>query len=94
MIVRTQTSAGLGALDAIDAVGWGWSSPVKPAPSRYSLLRTGLLVGIGLAGLAAAALLAGFLVFIYSLERSERPPAARTDGIVALTGAGMDPVFD
>ena len=89
MIVRTQTSAGLGALDAIDAVGWGWSSAVKPAPARHSWLRAGLLAALGCVALVGLALLAGFLIFIYSLERSERPPAARTDGIVALTGGSQ-----
>jgi len=38
---------------------------------------------VGLAGFL------GFLLFVNSLERAERPPASRTDGIVALTGGSQ-----
>ncbi|HEX2553200.1 MAG TPA: YdcF family protein [Microvirga sp.] len=34
----------------------------------------------------AVAVLVGFLVFVYSLDRTEIRPEARTEGIVALTG--------
>jgi uncharacterized SAM-binding protein YcdF (DUF218 family) len=89
MIVRTRNWAGLGTLDAVGAVGWVWSQPVKPSRSRPSWLKVGLSVGLGLAALVAIAFGVGFLLFIYSLERVERPPAARADGIVALTGGSQ-----
>lgn len=45
--------------------------------------------GIALLGLGLVAFLAGFLVFVAGIERTERRPAARADGIVALTGGAQ-----
>ena len=56
---------------------------------RRSWIGAGLLAGLGLTALIGAALFVGFLIFIYSLERAERPPASRTDGIVVLTGGSQ-----
>src|SRR5829696_4457423 len=91
MIVRTRNSAGLGALDTVGTVGWGWSEAVTPSPSRAgrSWIRVSLRVGFGLAAVVASAFFAGFLAFIYALDRVERPPAAHADGIVALTGGSQ-----
>jgi uncharacterized SAM-binding protein YcdF (DUF218 family) len=91
MIVRTRNSAGLGALDTVGTVGWGWSEAVTPSPSRagQSWIRVSLRVGFGLAAVVASAFFAGFLAFIYALDRVERPPAAHADGIVALTGGSQ-----
>ena len=89
MAVGTQNLAGFSAFEPVDAVGWGWSQAVKPARARRSWLRTTILAGLALAAFAGLAAILGFLVFIYSLERSERPPAARADGIVALTGGSQ-----
>jgi len=58
-------------------------------PVRRSWLRAGLAVVAGAAVLAGAAAFAGFLVFVYSLDRVERRPETRTDGIVALTGGAQ-----
>ena len=89
MIVRTRNSAGLGTLDAVGAVGWVWSQPVTPSRVRPSWIQVALRAALVLAALVALAFLVGFVLFIYSLERVERPPAARADGIVALTGGSQ-----
>jgi uncharacterized SAM-binding protein YcdF (DUF218 family) len=90
MISQTRNMAGLGALDAADAVGWGWAGPVISAdPSRRIWLMRGLLACFGLLMLGALAGFVGFLSFVYSLDRVERRPEARTDGIVAMTGGAQ-----
>jgi len=77
-----------------DALGWAWNerpfprgASARPPRShpRHRLLWT---CGFG-AGLAAAALFAGFLIFVGALARHERSPADRADGIVALTGGAQ-----
>jgi uncharacterized SAM-binding protein YcdF (DUF218 family) len=88
MIVRTQHPPGIG-VEAADAVAWGWGQPVRAAPSPRRWLRISLAAAAACGLLAAIALFAGFIVFVTSLERSERPPEARTDGIVALTGGSQ-----
>jgi uncharacterized SAM-binding protein YcdF (DUF218 family) len=78
--------AGPGAIDAV-AMGWGWNTTMTEAPSAPRRLARPLLkLTLFLGALVAFAGLAGFIVFIYSLDRAERIPAARTDAIVALTG--------
>jgi uncharacterized SAM-binding protein YcdF (DUF218 family) len=89
MNVRSQVLMGLGAVEARDALGWGWAHPMRSAPARRGVLRILLATAFGIAFLAGFALFVGFVVFVYSLERTERPPAARTDGIVALTGGSQ-----
>jgi len=58
----------------------------QPEPARHAgpfrLARVLLALVLGGVGLV----LAGFLVFVASIERLEREPASRTDAIVALTG--------
>jgi uncharacterized SAM-binding protein YcdF (DUF218 family) len=44
---------------------------------------------LGLAALGAAALFCGFLAFVARLDRDERVPVGRADGIVALTGGAQ-----
>ncbi|HEV2559543.1 MAG TPA: YdcF family protein [Microvirga sp.] len=86
MMVAVRGWAACGALEAMDAVGWGWTHPVKAPPRRRSWLRSALASLVTLGALAGFVLFAGFIAFVYSLDRSENRPVARTDGIVALTG--------
>lgn len=76
-------------MEATEALGWGWTMPGSSLPMRRSWSRRAL--AFGFYGLAAAAILGflGFLVFVYSLERSEQKPETRADGIVALTGGAQ-----
>jgi uncharacterized SAM-binding protein YcdF (DUF218 family) len=61
------------------------SQPEACAPHRTSRRSDQRpLLALGLGGIALA--LAGFIVFVASIERLEREPASRTDAIVALTG--------
>ncbi|WP_375464702.1 YdcF family protein [uncultured Methylobacterium sp.] len=76
------------------AFGWVWqdepaSCPrAEPKPEARPLgPATRAVLGAG--GLAALALAAGFLAFVAGLERSERVPQGRADGIVALTGGAQ-----
>jgi uncharacterized SAM-binding protein YcdF (DUF218 family) len=90
MISRTHDMAPVNAFDAAEAVGWGWAQSVTPIhPVRLSWLRRGFLACAGLMTAAALAGFVGFLVFIYSIERVERRPETRADGIVALTGGAQ-----
>ena len=72
---------------ATDIIGWQWRGPAEPPPA-LSRERAGSLLAA--AGWVAAALaltaLAGFFVFVRSIDRDEREPATRSDGIVVLTG--------
>lgn len=71
-----------------EVLGWGWM--VQPEPARRpprpgwwgGLAKAAVVLSVAGASLA----LAGFLVFVASIERLEREPASRTDAIVALTG--------
>ncbi|HEY8382154.1 MAG TPA: YdcF family protein [Microvirga sp.] len=58
-------------------------------PARQSWLRIALAALVSLTVMSGIAAFAGFLLFVYSLDRVERRPAARTDGIVALTGGSQ-----
>jgi uncharacterized SAM-binding protein YcdF (DUF218 family) len=71
-------------------MSWGWEISRPPAPSaRLTFVREALsIVGYATVALGAAALV-GFFVFVYSIDRIERNPAARTDAIVALTGGAQ-----
>ena len=44
---------------------------------------------VAAAGLAVVLFLGGFLAFVSTIERTERRPSARADGIVALTGGAQ-----
>lgn len=83
-----------------DAFGWRWSEtgadkPVAPISRRASVRGSGAGLGragkilAGLACLGCLGLGGGFLGFVASLERSERVPVGRSDGIVALTGGAQ-----
>jgi uncharacterized SAM-binding protein YcdF (DUF218 family) len=89
MLVPVRKWAICGALDTMDAVGWGWSHLVKAPLARRSWLRTVVATLATLSGLAGLVAFGGFLVFVYSLDRTERRPDTRTDGIVALTGGSQ-----
>jgi uncharacterized SAM-binding protein YcdF (DUF218 family) len=73
----------------MDTVGWGWSHPVKAPPARRAWLRTALATLVTFFTLAGLVAFGGFVAFVYSLDRTERRPEARTDGIVALTGGSQ-----
>jgi uncharacterized SAM-binding protein YcdF (DUF218 family) len=86
---RTRDMARRGAIGAV-AMGWGWETDTDrgSAPPRASLpvwLRIVAFLGVG----AMAAVLVGFVAFVYSLDRVERRPTTRTDAIVALTGGAQ-----
>ncbi len=89
MFVAAQP-AGLGALDATEAVGWGWAHPMTAAPARRSCL-----AGAPLAARPARSFLPGSRCSSGSSSSSirlsvpERPPETRADGIVALTGGSQ-----
>jgi uncharacterized SAM-binding protein YcdF (DUF218 family) len=90
MISPLRNMAGSDTLEAADALGWGWTDPMKrTAPVRRRWLKRALLACLGLAGLGALAGFVGFLTFVYSLDRVERRPEVRTEGIVALTGGAQ-----
>jgi uncharacterized SAM-binding protein YcdF (DUF218 family) len=86
---RTRDKARRGAIDAV-AMGWGWETPSDrplPPPRASAPLWLRILAFVGI--LATAAVLAGFVLFVYSLDRVERRPSTRTDAIVALTGGAQ-----
>ncbi len=87
MTSRVQT---LTTTDATEALGWGWTQSASPSPAaRRSWVWR--LFRLGVWCCAAGALLGflGFLAFVYSLDRFERKPETRADGIVALTGGAQ-----
>jgi uncharacterized SAM-binding protein YcdF (DUF218 family) len=53
------------------------------------LLKRGLTAGLFVGFVVALVGFIGFLNFVYAIERSERRPQTRTDGIVALTGGAQ-----
>ncbi|WP_238232370.1 YdcF family protein [Methylobacterium thuringiense] len=59
---------------------------VRQRPSRLRFAVRGL---VGAAALGALVLLGGFLAFVSTIERMERRPSGRADGIVALTGGAQ-----
>jgi uncharacterized SAM-binding protein YcdF (DUF218 family) len=81
--------AGPGATEAV-ATGWNWQSGMTADPIQHRPLSRGL-VAVALTALLFVAVVAlgGFLFFVNSIDRYERAPAARTDGIVALTGGAQ-----
>jgi uncharacterized SAM-binding protein YcdF (DUF218 family) len=94
MISQMQNMAGPGTLQAAEALGWGWSAAeTSQRDGRHSLFWLGVSVLGWIACAGAVAGILGFLVFVYSLDRVERWPETRTDGIVALTG-GAERVGD
>jgi uncharacterized SAM-binding protein YcdF (DUF218 family) len=90
MTSRTQSWAAPSAMEATDALGWGWTmSGQSDLPARRSWARR--ILAIGFWSCAAALILGffGFLGFVYSLDRFEQRPETRADGIVALTGGAQ-----
>ncbi|HYF57042.1 MAG TPA: YdcF family protein [Salinarimonas sp.] len=87
MASRRSRSAVSQAIEAAP-VGWSWAD----APRAEPVFRSGgsIRLAAKLAALVIVAVLAflgaGFLGFVASIARVEAPPAARADGIVALTG--------
>jgi uncharacterized SAM-binding protein YcdF (DUF218 family) len=82
--------SGPGAINPPEVVGWGWRGrPERPSPGPGArpriVLKAVLIPGVLLAFAGAA----GFFAFIGSLDRFERSPASRADGIVALTGGSQ-----
>jgi uncharacterized SAM-binding protein YcdF (DUF218 family) len=91
MTSRVQSMSGSSALQAPEALGWGWmteaQSVARPVPPEWG---KGLIRAlVATAGAVLIAALAGFIAFVASLDRSERDPASRTDAIVALTGGAQ-----
>ena len=80
-----------GGIGVTEIVGWEWQRSDAPSPPRkhYHPIRAALaalLVGVVAVSVAAGI---GFFAFLQVLERDEREPASRTDGIVALTGGAQ-----
>lgn len=73
-----------------ETLGWAWHDRA-PAAGAIAVRSLGpaAKVGLGLGACCAVALLSGFLAFVAALERSERVPEGRADGIVALTGGAQ-----
>jgi uncharacterized SAM-binding protein YcdF (DUF218 family) len=86
MVSQVRNMAGAGTLEAVEALGWGWSQAEAPRITRRTWLWRGVSALGWLAFAMAVMAVIGFFVFVYSLERVESRPEARTDGIVALTG--------
>ncbi|WP_244472687.1 MULTISPECIES: YdcF family protein [unclassified Methylobacterium] len=92
-----------GTMRPSEAFGWAWTDAASraPAPARRqpdsaapgTRARSGLgptaKATIGLAATGTVALFCGFLTFVACLERDERVPQGRADGIVALTGGAQ-----
>ncbi|GEP09572.1 YdcF family protein [Methylobacterium gnaphalii] len=101
-LTRTR-DLGIGTpLAALEALGWAWQSAgVQDCQFRAGdgrraassaprpLLRLVRLALAGTVALGALALFAGFLLFVSTIERMERRPSGRADGIVALTGGAQ-----
>lgn len=89
MMAQAGEWAGSGSTES-EAVGWGWAAPVKgPESSRRNWIGRAVLAVIGLGLLAGFVGFVGFLSFVYTIERYERRPETRADGIVALTGGAQ-----
>ncbi len=73
----------------------GWDKQGSGAPGRAGkpLLLKALLALFGLCAVGGAAVVAGFVVFLWSLERREPVDIRKADGVVALTG-GVDRISD
>ena len=84
------TSTAANTRNGFEALGWGFAAQVAPfMHSRRSwLFRVGLIV-FGLGTTMAMLAMAGFLGFVYSLDRFERKPETGADGIVVLTGGAQ-----
>jgi uncharacterized SAM-binding protein YcdF (DUF218 family) len=94
MISQTRCLSESAPADEAEAIGWRWRIDAAPAssagrPWTRTLPKTVSRTMI-VACLAAVFVTAtGFLGFVGSLDRFERYPASRADGIVALTGGAQ-----
>jgi uncharacterized SAM-binding protein YcdF (DUF218 family) len=86
----TRSAASAGPNDRSDALCWRWrisaelERPARRAGSALAL-RSVLLGG----GVFVFLFGAGFITFVATLDRYERDPGGRADGIVALTGGAQ-----
>ncbi len=86
MVWRLEDRAGPGAV----TMGWGWETSTTPAPSQrppilWQVLKVAAFAALALAFVAVA----GFFLFVQTIERYEHNPSTRTDAIVALTGGAQ-----
>ena len=73
-----------------DALGWIWHDrAVRTDTPTGPRAHAGIAACTAVAGSGLIALFAGFLIFVGALEREERVPGDRADGIVALTGGAQ-----
>jgi uncharacterized SAM-binding protein YcdF (DUF218 family) len=95
MMSQAQHVAASGALGAAEPVGWSWPTPPLPAappdpvPLSHQLRGAAVKSAGWLAGSGAVVAVLGFLCFVSSIDRFERQPDVRADGIVALTGGSQ-----
>ncbi len=88
MTALTRPAASAGPDDR-DALCWGWEAskePKRAARTGSSLALKSALLGGGVVALLFGA---GFITFVATLDRYEREPDGRADGIVALTGGAQ-----
>jgi uncharacterized SAM-binding protein YcdF (DUF218 family) len=81
-----------GTMRPSEAFGWAWTDAAPPVSGPETVhhgLAPTAKATLGLAALGVAALFCGFLAFVACLERDERIPSGRADGIVALTGGAQ-----
>ena len=91
-----------GTMRPSEAFGWAWTDAASrvaaepqerhaahPGSPETASLGPTARATLGLAVTGAAALFCGFLAFVACLERDERVPSGRADGIVALTGGAQ-----
>jgi uncharacterized SAM-binding protein YcdF (DUF218 family) len=90
MTSRTPWTADAGAADQIEPVCWRWRTHAEPQrPARgvaSSLALQSVLVACGVFVFLFGA---GFIAFVATLDKFERDPGGRADGIVALTGGAQ-----
>lgn len=97
----TRRMSASGTMKPPEAFGWAWTDvasrapgrtpprlPEAGAPAHAGFSRTAK-AALGTASLGGVALFCGFLAFVACLERDERVPEGRADGIVALTGGAQ-----
>lgn len=88
--MRTRERAGPDAVEMTETLSWAWPASGAPAGPAERVWVRQAIKALGVVLLAGAALFAGgFVLFVSSLDRIERSPPSRTDGIVALTGGAQ-----
>ena len=90
MTSYTQRLSAASTTDGTEPLGWGWAAQVAPfMADRQSWLVRGILAVFCLGAAMGVVAFLGFLGFVYSLDRFERRPETRADGIVVLTGGAQ-----